>query len=284
MAWAMGKTGEALERLVEVMRRLRAEDGCPWDKEQDLRSLRPYLIEECYEVLDEMDRVAYGGPWRPLGEELGDLLFQIVFHAQLASELKQFDMGDVANAISDKLTSRHPHVFGDLKLKGATAVLENWAKLKAEERKKKTGKAGSVLDGVPSGAPGLQRAERLTEKASRIGFDWPDLKGVREKLDEELRELDEAIASKDRDAIEHELGDVLFSMANLARFLNTPAEDAVRGANRRFTERFHHMEERLDAQGRKFDKVPLDELNRLWEEAKRDLDAGRKGAVGTPAP
>jgi ATP diphosphatase len=280
----MAKTGEALERLVEVMRRLRAEDGCPWDKEQDIRSLRPYLIEECYEVLDEMDRVAAGGPWRPLGEELGDLLFQIVFHAQLASELKEFDMGDVANSISDKLISRHPHVFGDLKLKGATAVLENWAKLKAEERKKKTGRAGSVLDGVPSGAPGLQRAERLTEKASRIGFDWPDLKGVREKLDEELRELDEAIEKKDRDAIEHELGDVLFSMANLARFLNTPAEDAVRGANRRFTARFHHMEERLDAQGRKFDKVPLDELNRLWDEAKRDLDAGRKGAVGSPAP
>src|SRR3954464_6145469 len=194
--------GAAMERLVEVMRRLRAENGCPWDREQDLRSLRPYLIEEAYEVLDEMDRVSYGGPWRPLGEELGDLLFQIVFHAQLASELKEFDMGDVANAIADKLTSRHPHVFGDLKLKGSTAVLENWAKLKAEERRKKTGKAGSVLDGVPTGAPALQRAERLTEKASRIGFDWPDLKGVREKLDEELKELDEAIAKGDKNEIE----------------------------------------------------------------------------------
>jgi nucleoside triphosphate diphosphatase len=280
----MAKIGEALERLVEVMRRLRAENGCPWDREQDLRSLRPYLIEEAYEVLDEMDRVGYGGAWRPFCEELGDLLFQIVFHAQLASEINEFDMGDVANAIADKIVSRHPHVFGDLKLKGSTAVLENWAKLKAEERKKKHGHAGSVLDGVPSGAPGLQRAERLTEKASRIGFDWPDLKGVREKLDEELRELDEAIARKNRDEIEHELGDVLFSMANLSRFLNSPAEDAVRQANRRFTARFQHMEARLDAQGRKFDKVPLDELNRLWEEAKRDLDGGAKGAVGSPAP
>ena len=262
-----------MERLVEVMRRLRAEEGCPWDREQDLRSLRPYLIEECYEVLDEMDRVAYGGPWKPLAEELGDLLFQIVFHAQLATELKEFDLGDVANAIADKLTSRHPHVFGDEKggLGTSTAVLENWAKLKAEERKKKTGKAGSVLDGVPTGAPGLQRAERLTEKASRIGFDWPDLKGVREKLDEELRELDEAIASKDRNAIEHELGDVLFSLANLSRFLSTPAEDAVRQANKRFTDRFQNMEAKLDAQGRKFDKVSLDELNALWEEAKREL-------------
>src|SRR5258705_7681507 len=267
----MGKTGEALERLTEVMRRLR--EGCPWDREQDIRTLRPYLIEECYEVLDEMDRVAYGGPWKPLAEELGDLLFQIVFHSHLASELGEFDISDVANAIAEKLTVRHPHVFGDLKLKGATAVLENWAKLKAAERLKKTGKAGSVLDGVPTGAPGLQRAERLTEKASRIGFDWPDPRGVREKLDEELRELDEAIASKDRDAVEHELGDVLFSMANLARFLNTPAEDAVRQANRRFTERFQNMEAKLDAAGRKFDKVPLDELNALWEEAKRELSS-----------
>jgi ATP diphosphatase len=280
----MAKSGEALDRLVEVMRRLRAENGCPWDREQDIRSLRPYLIEEAYEVLDEMDRVGYGGPWKPLCEELGDLLFQIVFHAQLATEINEFDMGDVANAISDKIVSRHPHVFGDLKLKGSTAVLENWAKLKAEERKKKHGHAGSVLDGVPTGAPGLQRAERLTEKASRIGFDWPDLKGVRAKLDEELKELDEAIAGKNREEIEHELGDVLFSMANLARFLNAPAEDAVRQANRRFTERFHHMEARLDAQGRKFDKVPLDELNALWDEAKRDLDGRRKGAVGSPAP
>jgi ATP diphosphatase len=264
----MGKNGEALERLVEVMRRLR--EGCPWDREQDIRSLRPYLIEECYEVLDEMDRVAYGGPWKPLAEELGDLLFQIVFHAHIASERGEFDFGDVANAIAEKLTVRHPHVFGALKLEGATAVLENWAKLKAEERKKKTGRAGSVLDGVPSGAPGLQRAERLTEKASRIGFDWPNLEGVRAKLDEEIKELDEAIAKEDKDAIEHELGDVLFSLANLSRFLNTPAEDAVRQANKRFTARFQHLEARLDAQGRKFDKVPLDELNALWEEAKRE--------------
>ncbi|MBK7861782.1 MAG: nucleoside triphosphate pyrophosphohydrolase [Archangiaceae bacterium] len=264
----MGKSGEAIERLIEVMRRLR--EGCPWDREQDIRSLRPYLIEECYEVLDEMDRVAYGGPWKPLAEELGDLLFQIVFHSKIASELGEFDFAEVADAIADKLTSRHPHVFSDVKVSGPTAVLENWAKLKADERKRKTGKAGSVLDGVPTGAPGLQRAERLTEKASRIGFDWPDLQGVRGKLDEELRELDEAIATKDKNAIEHELGDVLFSLANLSRFLATPAEDAVRQANARFTSRFQHMERQLDAQNRKFDKVPLDELNALWEEAKRE--------------
>lgn len=264
----MAAIGAELERLVEVMRRLRAENGCPWDREQDLRSLRPYLIEEAYEVLDEMDRVGAGGSWKPFCEELGDLLFQIVFHAQLASELGEFNMGDVARAIADKIVSRHPHVFGDVQVKNAEHVLQNWAVLKAAERKKKTGSEGSVLDGVPTGAPALQRAERLTEKASRIGFDWPNLEGVREKLAEELRELDEAIASNDRDQKEHELGDVLFSLANLARFIQTPAEDALRVANHRFTERFHHIEQGLRDQGVPFGKASLEQMEALWQDAK----------------
>lgn len=229
----MSAAGEQLDRLMGIMARLRSENGCPWDREQDLRSLRPYLIEEAFEVLDEMDRVAEGGSWRPLGEELGDLLFQIVFHARLAEELGEFSMADVARAISDKLTSRHPHVFGEKQADGSPQPLANWAKLKAEERKKKTGHEGSVLDGVPTGAPALLRAERLTEKASRIGFDWPGIQEVRAKLYEELGELDEAIASGNHDEMEHELGDVLFSLANLARFLQTPAEDALRMAIRR---------------------------------------------------
>jgi ATP diphosphatase len=266
----MGTVGEAAERVVEIMRRLRAKDGCPWDQEQDLRSLRPYLIEEAYEVLDEMDKVSYGGPWAPLSEELGDLLFQIVFHAQLASEQKQFGFAEVCNAIADKIERRHPHVFGDQKIHGSEAVLQNWAKLKAEERQKKTGKRGSVLDGVPTGAPSLQRAERLAEKASRIGFDWPDLKGVRAKLDEELNELDEAIAQGSREAIEHELGDVLFSVANLARFLKTPAEDAARQANRRFTQRFQKVERALEERGIGFGEANLEQLEALWQEAKKD--------------
>ncbi len=265
--------GSALVRLTEIMARLRAEDGCPWDREQDLRSLRPYLVEETYEVLDEMDRVGYGGPWRPLCEELGDLLFQIVFHAQLATELREFTMADVCNAISDKITSRHPHVFGDKKVSGAVQVLENWARLKAEEKKKKTGSEGSVLDGVPTAAPSLLRAERLTEKASRIGFDWPDLAGVRAKLAEELAELDEAIGLKDRDAMEHELGDVLFSLANLARFIQTPAEDALRAANRRFTRRFHEIEAGLRAQGVPFGKATLPQMESLWQKAKEQEEA-----------
>jgi ATP diphosphatase len=266
--------GRELERLVEIMARLRAEGGCPWDREQDLRSLRPYLIEEAFEVLDEMDRVSQGGPWRSLCEELGDLLFQIVFHSQLATELGEFDMGDVCAAIADKIVSRHPHVFGEARVAGAEQVLSNWAKLKAEERKKKTGREGSVLDGVPTAAPSLLRAERLTEKASRIGFDWPDLAGVRGKLDEELRELDEAILQNDRDALEHELGDVLFSLANLARFIRTPPEDALRQATVRFTQRFHEVEAGLREQNVPFGEATLEQMDKLWDRAKKKEKEG----------
>lgn len=271
----MAETGAAIERLVEIMRRLRAPGGCPWDREQDLRSLRPYLIEECYEVLDEMDRVAFGGPWGPLAEELGDLLFQIVFHAQLASEQQAFDLAEVATAISDKIERRHPHVFGERAVSGSTQVLENWARLKAEERKKKNGHHGSVLDGVPTGAPSLQRAERLTEKASRIGFDWNDVKKVRAKVDEELRELDEAIEAGDRDAIEHELGDVLFALANVGRHVRTPPEDALRMATKRFTARFKAIERGLEARGIPFGTATLELMEELWVEAKAEEKAGR---------
>lgn len=264
----MSAAGEQLDRMVEIMARLRAEDGCPWDREQDLRSLRPYLLEEAFEVLDEMDRVAEGGPWHPLCEELGDLLFQIIFHARLAEELGEFSMADVARAIGDKITSRHPHVFGEKQADGTPQPLANWAKLKAQERKKKTGREGSVLDGVPAGAPALLRAERLTEKASRIGFDWPGVQEVRAKLYEELGELDAAIASGNRDELEHELGDVLFSLANLARFLQTPAEDALRMAIRRFTTRFQHIESALRAEGIALGDATLEHMERHWQAAK----------------
>ncbi len=260
--------GNEFERLVKIMARLRAEGGCPWDREQDLRSLRPYLLEEAYEVLDEMDWVSYGGPWESLCEELGDLLFQIVFHAQLAEEQRHFAIADVCRGIADKIESRHPHVFGEAQLRSSAEVLANWAKLKAEEKRRKTGGEGSALDGVPSSAPALLRAERLTEKASQVGFDWPDLRGVRRKLDEELAEMDEAISSGDRDAIEHELGDVLFSLVNLARFVKTPPEDALRQANRRFVARFRKVEAGLRAAGVAVGKASLQQMEKLWEEAK----------------
>lgn len=281
-AAAGGGIGAELERLVAVMAALRApEGGCPWDREQDVRTLRPYLVEETFEVLDEMDRVGAGGPWQPLCEELGDLLFQIVFHAQLARERGAFDMADVARAIADKLVRRHPHVFTEAarRPEDAAQVLEDWARLKAAERKERTGSEGSVLDGVPTAAPALLRAERLTEKASRIGFDWPDLAGVRGKLEEELRELDAAIAAGDRDAKEHELGDVLFSLANLARFIGTPAEDALRQATRRFTTRFHHVERRLREAGVPFGGATLPQMEAHWQEAK-----GLEHALPPPGP
>ncbi len=264
----MGRSGSELERLEAIMARLRAEGGCPWDRAQDIRSLRPYLVEETYEVLEEMDQLGEGGSWRALCEELGDLLFQIVFHAQLAKEIGEFELADVAQAISDKITRRHPHVFGEARVSGAEQVLQNWARLKAEERRLKTGSEGSVLDGVPKAAPALLRAERLTEKASRIGFDWPDIQGVRQKLAEELQELDVALAQGDKPAVAHELGDVLFSLANLARFLATPAEDALRAANRRFTERFHAVERGLKQRGVPFGTATLTQMDALWEEAK----------------
>lgn len=271
----MADIGAAVERLVKIMKQLRAPGGCPWDREQDLKSLRPYLIEEAYEVLEEMDRVAQGGPWSPLAEELGDLLFQIVFHAQLAAEQNQFDLAQVATAIADKLERRHPHVFGEAAVSGTTQVLENWAKLKAAERKQKNGHVGSVLDGVPKDAPALQRAERLTEKASRIGFDWPDIRGVEDKVQEELGELKEAMALKDRAAIEHEFGDVLFALANLGRHLNIAPEDALRAANQRFTSRFHVVERGLEAQGVPFGEATLKQMDALWNEAKVAEKAAR---------
>ena len=198
---------------------------------------------------------------------------------QLAREVGEFALADVARAISDKIERRHPHVFGEAKVAGAEQVLQNWAVLKAAERKAKHGREGSVLDGVPTGAPSLQRAERLTEKASRIGFDWPDLQGVRAKLDEELAELDEAIRSGDRDALEHELGDVLLSLANLARFIKTAPEDALRMANKRFTERFQFIERELQAQGVPFGQASLDQMESLWQRAKQEL-----GPSPLPAP
>src|SRR4029078_1526256 len=166
------RTGDAVERLEEIMRTLRAEGGCPWDRAQDIRTLRPYLVEETYEVLDEMDGVGEGGPWRALCEELGDLLFQIVFHAQLARELGEFALADVASAISDKIVSRHPHVCEGRPVAGAEEVLQNWARIKAEERRRKHGREGSVLDGVPSAAPALLRGERLHRDAARNGVHW----------------------------------------------------------------------------------------------------------------
>ena len=211
-------------------------------------------------------------------EELGDLLFQIVFHAQLARELGEFGLADVATAISDKMVSRHPHVFEGKTVGGAEEVLQNWAASRPRSDDESTGARARCSTACPPRRPALLRAERLTEKASRIGFDWPDPAGVRAKLTEEIGELDAALATGDPHAIEHELGDVLFSLANLARFTATPAEDALRAANVRFTRRFHAVEEGLRARGVPFGTATLAEMDTLWQEAK-----AAEGAVPPPA-
>jgi len=260
--------GAQLEQLLAIMRRLRSPEGCPWDRAQDLASLRPYLLEEAYEVLDALD----AGDLPELRTELGDLLFQVVFQSQIAAERGAFDMADVIGAISEKLLRRHPHVFGDLKLADAEAVHRNWAELKRAERAERgEGHAPpSALDGVPTQAPALLRAERMGEKAAREGFDWPDVTGVRAKVTEELAELDEAMQGGDRARISAELGDLLFTLCNLARWAQTPAEDALRGAVARFEARFRHLEAALAARALRPNQVAPGELDRLWREAKKD--------------
>jgi ATP diphosphatase len=260
--------GYQLERLIQVMAQLRGPGGCPWDQEQNLGSLRPYLIEEAYEVLEEMDRAAVGGSWNPLCEELGDLLFQVVFQAQLAGELRHFEMADVCRQVCEKLIRRHPHVFADEKVASVNEINQNWVRLKAREKKAQTGSEGSVLDGVPGAAPALLRAERLSEKASRIGFDWNSAKDVRKKVDEELGELDQALALGDRQSIEHELGDLLFALVNLGRFAKTPPEDALRLANQRFTTRFKFIEEALRREAVPFGQATLSQMESYWQQAK----------------
>ncbi len=256
------------------MERLRGPQGCPWDREQTLKTLRPYVLEETYEVLEAID----AGDAREHCAELGDLLLQIVFQAQLRKEEGAFDFADVANAISDKLVSRHPHVFGDADAKDADAVLRQWAALKREENRRKGG-GESVLEGVPREMPALARADRLTEKASRIGFDWPDAAGARAKLAEELQELDEAIASGDPDHVEHELGDALFALANLSRKLDVAPEEALRGTLARFVSRFTHVERELARRGVAHGQATLAEMDAIWDEAKALERQAKKAAI-----
>ena len=256
------QTGAEVTKLVGLMQRLLAEGGCPWDREQTLETLVPYLVEETYEVVDALAE----GDADDHREELGDLLLQIVFQSELRFTEGKFGIDDVARGIVTKLVRRHPHVFGDAVAKDAEAVLANWAKLKAAEKKEK-GKHGA-LDGIPKSAPALLRATRAGEKASAVGFDWPDAKGPREKIEEELREFDEAWARGDRTEMQRELGDVLQAVVNLARKLGLDAEQALRDSTDRFARRFRHVELALEAQGRAVSDADAAEQDRLWREAK----------------
>jgi nucleoside triphosphate diphosphatase len=267
----------AIDRLLLIMDTLRDPGGCPWDREQSLRSLTPYLLEEAHEVIEAIE----AGDAQHHKEELGDLLFQVVFQARIAREEGKFDFAQVCDNISDKLTRRHPHVFGDVSVSGSKEVVKNWERIKADERKAKGETPRSAIGGVPNALPALVRAERVTEKAAAVGFDWPDLQGVLAKVREELGELEQAIAAKARSGpgsapahdlhgrVEHELGDLLFALANLGRFIKVHPEEALRGTVRRFEGRFHHIEERLREQGRTPREATLQEMDGYWDEAKR---------------
>jgi tetrapyrrole methylase family protein/MazG family protein len=247
--------------LVEIMARLRM--GCPWDREQTHRTLVPYLIEETYEVVEAIE----SGDLDSLCEELGDLLLQIVFHSQVATESGKFSVADVVNALSNKMVRRHPHVFGDAVIEDVDAQWRNWEKLKALEKTGRNRK--SRLDGIPNHLGALQRGQRMQEKASRVGFDWTGVGGILEKLTEELRELAEARRGKQDDPhVREELGDVLFTLVNLSRALGIDAETAMRQANEKFYKRFSFMEERAAAGGKTLSDLSLDELEELWQLAK----------------
>jgi MazG family protein len=263
------QTGAEVGKLVALMQRLLAEDGCPWDREQTLETLIPYLIEETYEVIDALA----DGSVEDHREELGDLLLQVVFQAELRHQEGRFGIDDVALGIVTKLVRRHPHVFGEVKAQNSEEALASWARLKAEEKAGR-GRKGA-LDGIPRSAPGLIRAFRTGEKAAAVGFDWPDAAGVRAKIDEELGELDRAIASGDRAHISHELGDTLFALVSLSRKLGVDAESALTETTRRFGRRFQHMEQAAESRGQTFSQLSLDEQNQLWDAAKIALADGQ---------
>lgn len=252
----MSNTGKKFEELVELMAKLRAPDGCPWDREQTYKDIAAHTLEETYEVLSTIDNEDFDG----LSEELGDLLLQIIFYTQIATEEKRFDIDVVIDGIKKKLIHRHPHVFGETKVSGTDEVLKNWEQLKKKEGKKTT------LGGVPDSLPALLKAFRLGEKTSRVGFDWSDAEGILEKVEEEARELHEAREKGNENNVDHEYGDLLFTLANLGRFLGIDPEGALRRATDRFTTRFEWIEKKSN---KDLAKLSAKEWDELWSEAKK---------------
>jgi tetrapyrrole methylase family protein / MazG family protein len=256
----MKDTGQSFEELVKIMARLRAPDGCPWDREQTYKDIAAHTLEETHEVLQAIDDEDYEG----LCEELGDLLLQVLFYAQIASEEKRFSIDDVVDGIKKKLIHRHPHVFGNTKVSGSGEVLKQWEQLKKQEGK-------TVVGGVPDGLPALLKAFRLGEKSSRVGFDWSDAEGILAKVEEEAHELHDARKNGDSKEIDHEYGDLLFTLANLGRFLKIDPEGSLRRANGRFIARFRWMETEAGKRGQELKSLKDNEWNDLWEEAKTNV-------------
>jgi MazG family protein len=296
----MPTTGERFERAVAIMEQLRAPGGCPWDREQTFDSIKPYTLEETYEVLEAIDN----RDWTELAGELGDLLLQVLFYAEMAKEQASFSIDDVLDRLSTKLINRHPHVFGNVKADTATEVKRNWDALKDEERKMRQDVAGeadseygksekhSILAGISSAMPSLLEAHKLSSRAAQVGFDWPDVEGLFDKLNEETAELREhlkdfpdpgprpqgrGIAGSGRTVIpeelqnrlEEEVGDLFFVLVNIARYLSVDAESALRKTNRKFRRRFQWMEERLHETARSAEQVSMEELDSLWQQAKQ---------------
>ncbi len=253
-----------LPGLIALMAKLRGPDGCPWDRKQTTESLKPFLVEECYEVIDALDD---GSPDK-IKEELGDLLFQIIFHARIAEEQGHFTMHDVIEANIEKMTRRHPHVFGDAKLSTDKEVLSNWEELKKKEKGYEDRK--SILEGIPRQLPSLLRAHSIQERAARVGFDWNRLDDALPKLDEEIAEFKEALKKEDAAGIEEELGDLFFTLVNISRFLGVNPEDALRKTISKFIQRFRYLEEHAADAGRSLNDMTLEEMEQLWQESKKE--------------
>ncbi len=272
---------QALAQLIETVHRLRAPGGCAWDRAQTHQSLRPYLIEEAYEVLDVLDQIGTKEDLkqdkikRAFREELGDLLMQVVLHSEMASEEQAFDFYQVAESLNDKLIRRHPHVFGDVKADSEESAFQNWEKQKQKE--KSANPEASVLDGVPKGLPALQRAARVIEKVTKVGFQWADMKGPLAKVHEETKELQEEVLKLERDPkneelrkkVSNEIGDLLFTVCNVAYLLKISPEDSLRAQMQRFESRFKHVEKRLKASGKTPEQSTLAEMDQFWDKAKK---------------
>jgi MazG family protein len=257
--------GERFQKLVDIMARLRAPGGCPWDREQSFDSIKPFLLEETYEVMDAID----ARDWPELAGELGDLLLQSVFFSQMAAEQNLFSIADALDAINEKLIRRHPHVFGEQTAETAGDVRRIWGEVKAEEKKQKGERDAGLLDSVPRALPALVEAQQLTSRAAHVGFDWDNAEQVLEKLHEELAEFDAARRGASQEDLESELGDLLFVLVNLARFVKADPEQALRKTNAKFRRRFGYIERKLSEQGKTPEEATLAEMDALWEEAKR---------------
>lgn len=266
----MSDSRHHFDDLVALLHRLRSPGGCPWDAEQTHETLRPYLVEETYEVLEAIE----GGDDAELRDELGDLLLQVVFHSELAAERGAFTIGDVTEAISSKLIRRHPHVFADVQVGSSAEVERNWAAIKRTERRERGGRDSSAIDGIPRAMPALTRAHRTGEKASSVGFDWNDAAEVRKKVAEELAEADAAAAAGDATALEEEIGDLLFAVSSWARLSGLHAEQALDRALAKFSGRFRALESGLRLQGREMAGCSSEELEEAWQAAKAVLKTG----------